>query len=350
MNRLIYFATNGLGECICQSPALRQLAKTNTLIVVAPDNIVPYFCDLSFVKEVVPRSTVNFKENWDGSFSCDSGLMDIGNSWTSPHYYKWDEVGENPQIQVGGGDYVTAYCKAILGKEYVEGMREPEFFLEQPEAEEMSKPPDITLFQGSTERLRRLPEEYLVKIYSGLRRRGFKVNLFTAIGNSAGEQDFKVMANCIANSSLVITPDSGPFHLSLAMKKKTLFMPTREHWSVSFHPVYEPIVYTWMKREGLDCDQKCRGRTHYDYIPYNYPLSLNCWGGTCSGFKLNDDDVAEIVNYATSILDGKPVDKARFYPIQLNEGPLLEEGPQQEPSLASSHSTGSSTQALATPV
>ena len=351
MNRLIYFATNGLGECICQSPAIRQLAKDNDVLVVAPPNIVPYFCSIPSVKEVMDRTTVKFRDYGDGSFSCDPDLMNIGHGWTSPHYNEWVDIKERfTRKGSGQSDYVTGYCNAILGPQATKEMKEQDFFLEAPEVEPITKAPDVVLFQGSLERLRRLPDEYLVKLYSKLRGRGFTVSLFTATGNRGGEDDFKCIANHIGNAKLVITPDSGPFHLSLALKTKTLFLPTREHWSYSYHPVYQGIVYTWMKQKGMSCDQSCRGRVLHKQLPQNYPVNMACWGKTCDGFKWTDDDVMDVANYATSILDGKLVDKALFYPNLLDEESSPSEGPRLEPSLALSHNIDNSTPALATPV
>lgn len=318
--KLTYFASNGLGENLCQTPAIRYFAKTGyEVTVVCPDNCVVLFEGMKHIKEVTPWSLAGFKEYGDGTFH--TKFLDKDGAWSSGHYTHWNGNGMIERFPQPKMDYISAYLTRIFGEKVVKTMGANDFVMDAPwcpNGGTKRHPMEVVIFEGSAEPVRRLPSEAGTKLYSLLKKRGYVVGYFTA--GDRGNEAFWRINSAIERASLVVTPDSGPLHLALAKGANVLALPTRELAENIVNPLYYPQTHVWTMREPV-CDLQCQGARYQEangihrgyrrMMPWpkgiegreGYPQCLNCWGKKAPCLDLSDKDVLELADTITSILE-----------------------------------------------
>lgn len=362
--KLTYFASNGLGENLCQTPIVRYLAKGREVTVVCPDNCEVLFRNLSHIKDVITWSKAGFKEYGDGSFHTKN--LSADGEWTSSHYNFWNGEGKIQHKDHNCGDYISSYFSVILGKQVLESLTCNDVVMDPPlQDRSVGHSIDVSIFEGSTEPTRHLSSEYGMKLYSLLRKRGLEVSYFTAGGR--GEESFIRVNKAIQRSKLVVSPDSGPLHLALAHGVNVLALTTRELAENIINPVYYPQTHIWTMPQPA-CDLQCHGARYQEVndLPRgyrrplkwpkgiegkeNYPMCLECWGKKAPCLTLSESDVLKLANIISSILERGHADTTQFYSNRLDEEFLPEASPFLGQPQPSSHSTDNSTPARASQV
>lgn len=360
MNKLFYFASNGLGENLCQMPVIRYLAKDRDVTVVCPDNCDVLFLDLPYVKQVLNWTTVGFKEYGDGTFNT-KYLDSNGVEWASAHYTHWNGNGMKPSKGEVRGDYISAYFSRVFGKEILDTLKCNDVVMDPPlQDKSVGHVIDVSIFEGSMEPLRHLPAEYGTKLYRLLSKRGFEVSYFTA--GDRGDESFVRVNKAIQRSKLVVSPDSGPLHLALAHGANVLALTTRELAENIINPVYYEQTHIWTMPMPA-CDQQCQGAQYQqnNNMPRgyrrpmkwpkgvegkeNYPFCLECWKekkAPCLTFT--DEHVRELADTITSILENRPVYTTQPCSNQQGVESSLEASPVSEQPQTWSRSTGNSIQ------
>lgn len=340
MKPLTYFCSNGLGENLCQSPIIRYLSKVHEVIVVCPDNCAILFQGLAHVKEVKTWSEVGFKEYGDGTFH--TSKLDKDGEWLSAHYTHWNGNGINLFKGEVQSDYISAYFSRVFSPDILNTLKCNDVVMDPPlQDKSVGHVIDVSIFEGSTEPTRHLPSEYGTKLYTKLKKRGLEVSYFTAGGR--GEESFVRVNKAIQRSKLVVSPDSGPLHLALSHGANVLALTTRELAENIINPVYYPQTHIWTM-PSPSCDLQCNGARHQQHsnMPRgyrrpmkwlkgisgkeNYPFCLECWGKKAPCLTLSEENILELANTITSILDGKPVYTTQPCSNQQGEESLCEEG------------------------
>ena len=168
---------------------------------------------------------------------------------------------------------------------------------------------------GSGERLRRVEAQTMIVIARELIHAGFKkVTLLFANNqrNSTLEFDYIIddknytsllaSARAVAGAGVVVTPDSGLFNLALALRRKTVWLESREPAAALISPIHLKNHVTQFRFPAPQCARTCRARGHKE--EKGYPCNLACWEKSpapCLSYSMEDaHSIAQLAWEATN--------------------------------------------------
>ena len=300
---IVYFASNGLGENLQASPAMRKLRTKFHVLMVCRDPIHAVL-DKECYDELFTWNQYNWEQTayklkvristtddvlWTGHLDCheyflNSDLMSGGflkearrehhRGQTSASRAFWHRV-----VGAGGFGFGDPSAKELR-------------MSAAPPDQHVRNDYDTLVSLGSGESIRRLHEPTAVAICNELNRRGRKVvlhtnsgrpsNLHSKVGcamNRWNEGTISQLQSLLWGVDLMIGPDSGPVHLALAYGKKVIFMESREHIRNVIDAVHMPQATVWRDPKPA-CDQGCHARRpkfeEGKNCGPNYPWCLAC--------------------------------------------------------------------------
>lgn len=292
---MLYFGSTGLGEMIAQTPVMRQLSLFGyDIVLVAPENLRRYFASIPYIKEFISYDQSKFQDLGKGTFKCDSLCYLPGSChWNSCHWRNWQDgpMGMKKVSEGHGGSYPENYMSKIFGEEYSRELNPRAYIMDAPEVEPYEGGLKVVVSHGSFEALRRFSGTVIESL---LEKYG---------QNSAlPDRDMGRALRMIKACEVLVTPDSGHFWAALALGKKVVVMPSREH---IMHPeVYHNKVAIYSVHNP-SCAQECRRLT--GEAGEGYPMNMKCWGthAPC----LTWANIDRITNLVDSLL-APPVDTA----------------------------------------
>lgn len=308
MNRppLLYFASNGLGENLQASPAMRRLKLAHTLYVVAkmpvhlaihPDCYDRMFAFTSYtinhmlgdlkLELAKHPQPVPYSHHLDAFPEIRSELEDLG--FITP---------KGPRL--APADPCSAsrvFWHRVVGKEHAYPRDQDGMMIAAYPDIQRDADYDVLVSTGSSEKMRRLLEHVAVAICNQLHAQGYRVCLHTAGGrpdtlrakigcalNRWSDGTMTQLKELVYGSRVIVSPDSGPVHLALAYGRKVLFLESREDARQVIDPLHNKQV-TVYRMHDAPCLQNCSARRpKFDQWPKSpnragekdYPHNLEC--------------------------------------------------------------------------
>lgn len=184
---------------------------------------------------------------------------------------------------------------------------------------------DILVSSGSAEKCRRLPELQQVMLCNQLMELGFRVCLQTAADrpeklhprcgvalNRWNLGTIEQLKELVWGVRLVIGPDSGTNHLALAYGKKLIFLESREAYTAVVDPVYMDTAQ-YVYKSFPDCLKNCAARRdNREQWPAagskaaspGYPHNLECFNlPEVPCLKFTGEEISAIVDRATHMIN-----------------------------------------------
>jgi hypothetical protein len=319
----LYIGSHGMGENICQIPAIRKASEKYNLCLTVPDNLVELFRAIPWVNHVYPWSEFDIKILNSTVFT--NGMIDkFGYHLALSVYYdtlSGDKALLVPRHGVGDAmDYVSGMYVAVNGHEAYNNATAEDLIMRfvMPDGfeEPLTEFPQVALIQGSGEPVRQLPDDTFQMLQEGLMDR--EIPFYC---QPSGTRDMKTLCRAIYNSELVITPDTGPLHLALALGKQVILLESRETAEQVIGRYNRKQVHVVSMAEP-DCGRDCHTRTcRKDTVPLirecgsdftqpmpkpGYPLTISCWGRPAPCLHYSQEQCWEVAVLADRILDGQP--------------------------------------------
>lgn len=308
---LVYFCSEGVGENLQASGAMRQLKRDHHLIVVCkqnPSNVLHPDCYselVTFTGDNFPSAIVKLKKM----------LAEFGTPvpWTA-HLDPYEFILEALQDKELIAEFLPRRappwpCSAALafwGKtvrfidkkdsEHIPGPDKLRMTARFPDNQRVGDY-DFMVSMGSAESMRRLPESVAVGICNRLNRNGHRVVLHGAMARPVGlHSQVATAQNRWSDGSIhqlmdlmygiraLVSPDSGPAHLALAYGKKVLFLESREHYNAVVDASHHEQAFL-LRLPDPACDKACSARRpDFDTWPAagsataapGYPFNLAC--------------------------------------------------------------------------
>lgn len=336
---LLYFCSNGLGENLQASPAMRALKREFYLIALcrSPVHLVIHpdcYNELIAFDSNNPTKTLNHILARLAAANASKTTDLEPTPWTAhldPNATIRDELVARGLIyeqreRKGPGYPCSAsrcfYCKVTgVIPHALEGS------MMMTAAEPDSKRDgeyDILVSTGSAEKARRLPETQAVMLCNQLMQHGYKVCLQTAGGrpdnlhpragvalNRWNPGTMEQLKELVWGVRLVIGPDSGTNHLALAYGKKLIFLESREAFKHVVDPAYSDRCENVL-HPAPACLENCAARrSDLDKWPVKdsrpaskeYPHNLECFNlPEVPCLKFNTGHIAAIVVSAQEML------------------------------------------------
>lgn len=302
---IIYWGSNGIGECIQASPAMRWLKRTHHVLLVIREPL-----DAVVHPDCYDEIMTWRQDSWESAahaLKVRVASLDGPAPWTAhldpPAWCAELEaqgfvVEQRHEFPKRPCSATEAFWFRVTNESWLPGRSEFTMSAKEPDLKREGDY-DILVCIGSAERMRRLPERVAVDLCNRLQRDGKRVALVTH-GNRPDGLHTKI--GCVINRwnagtleqlkeviwgvKTVISPDSGPVHLALAYGKRVVFLESREHARDVVDAVYDDQLHV-VRMASPKCDTRCHARRENvaawpseprSMVGPDYPHGLACSG------------------------------------------------------------------------
>jgi hypothetical protein len=295
---IFYIGSAALGEMLAQTPVIKRLRESYFVTLVAPRNLEYILGDQAVADNFLSYETASFRNNGG---RCFHALLPEkpGPLWTSCHFDVRDGSAEHAIKATRlvenetEGLYLETYMRAIYGsREYLGDYKMHTSYIPPRRTNA------VVVCDGSYEKIRSFSTDTTMRIVTPLMK-DLPIKLISDV--LLPRNDMKRMAQMVAGCDLLISPDTGPMWLALALGKKVICLPTRE--DVIVPPIYEKQI-TIIRKQEPRCDRACRAMSRFSSTPENlenYPKKLACWGSHPPCLALEEDEIRHLIFLATSL-------------------------------------------------
>jgi hypothetical protein len=176
--------------------------------------------------------------------------------------------------------------------------------------------PKVGVCIGSSDKIRRLPDKFFIELTQELKK-SFQVYLFGHDYSGTTQGVVSLMNKFPLQTSIdylnamdvIITPDTGFFHVAMAFKKQTILIQSAALNDYLTLPIYYPFIHHYsIDDKMLNCKQDCMSkqferylsdglkRPNQEFIKYKSKVQVRLVDSTKLSCNKNQEDMSCLFN------------------------------------------------------